>query len=142
MDSSWCLCDVRYHDPQRHKLYRESHRGKGDYSDSNSPVVYTVKMTSNPPPRSPYIKCLRFGSFEIFKTRDPLTGRSRPSVGRKDIPVYCIYYSASRPPKNHMTSAHTYASKAWQASLGLLTQWKEVTALPRLVPLRTMSIAT
>ena len=91
MDSSWCLRDVRYHDPQRHKLYSESHRGKGDYSDSNSPVVYTVKMTSNPPPRSPYIKCLRFGSFEIFKTRDPLTGRSGPSVGRKDILVYIMY---------------------------------------------------
>ena len=95
MDSSWCLCDVRYHDPQRHKLYRESHRGKGDYSDSNSPVVYTVKMTSNPPPRSPYIKCLRFGSFEIFKTRDPLTGRSGPSVGRKDILVTLLDYVIS-----------------------------------------------
>ncbi|KAL5514995.1 hypothetical protein EMCRGX_G000100 [Ephydatia muelleri] len=28
---------------------------------------------------------LRFGSFEIFKTRDPQTGRSGPSVGRMDI---------------------------------------------------------
>ena len=27
----------------------------------------------------------RFGSFEIFKTRDPLTGRTGPSVGRVDI---------------------------------------------------------
>ena len=27
----------------------------------------------------------RFGSFEIFKTRDPQTGRSGPSVGRMDI---------------------------------------------------------
>ncbi|KAI1288435.1 Protein adenylyltransferase SelO, mitochondrial [Halotydeus destructor] len=28
---------------------------------------------------------IRFGSFEIFKTRDPLTGRVGPSVGRDDM---------------------------------------------------------
>ena len=28
---------------------------------------------------------LRFGSFEIFKTRDPYTGRVGPSVGRLDL---------------------------------------------------------
>ena len=27
----------------------------------------------------------RFGSFEIFKTRDRMTGRVGPSVGRADI---------------------------------------------------------
>ena len=29
--------------------------------------------------------CCRFGSFEIFKTRDQETGRAGPSVGRGDI---------------------------------------------------------
>ncbi|XP_077861514.1 protein adenylyltransferase SelO, mitochondrial-like, partial [Saccoglossus kowalevskii] len=37
---------------------------------------------------------IRFGSFEIFKPTDGLTGRKGPSVGRKDILVkmldYCI----------------------------------------------------
>ncbi|XP_065838559.1 protein adenylyltransferase SelO, mitochondrial-like [Oscarella lobularis] len=38
---------------------------------------------------------IRFGSFEIFKTRDPLTGRSGPSVGRKDILVTLLDYVIS-----------------------------------------------
>ena len=31
-----------------------------------------------------FVNC-RFGSFEIFKTRDSVTGRAGPSVGRVDI---------------------------------------------------------
>jgi uncharacterized protein YdiU (UPF0061 family) len=35
---------------------------------------------------------IRFGSFEIFKTVDPMTGRRGPSVGRKDILITLIDY--------------------------------------------------
>jgi uncharacterized protein YdiU (UPF0061 family) len=34
----------------------------------------------------------RFGSFEIFKARDELTGREGPSVGRKDILIQLLDY--------------------------------------------------
>ncbi|CAG2181014.1 unnamed protein product, partial [Oppiella nova] len=36
---------------------------------------------------------LRFGSFEIFKTVDPMTGRRGPSVGRNDILLSLIEYT-------------------------------------------------
>ena len=36
---------------------------------------------------------LRFGSFEIFKTLDPMTGRAGPSVGRKDILLQLLDYT-------------------------------------------------
>ncbi|KAM6216520.1 protein adenylyltransferase SelO, mitochondrial [Rhynchocyon petersi] len=35
---------------------------------------------------------LRFGSFEIFKSADPLTGREGPSVGRNDIRAQMLDY--------------------------------------------------
>jgi uncharacterized protein YdiU (UPF0061 family) len=35
---------------------------------------------------------IRFGSFEIFKTMDPMTGRRGPSVGRKDILITLTDY--------------------------------------------------
>lgn len=35
---------------------------------------------------------IRFGSFEIFKTIDSMTGRCGPSVGRKDILILLIDY--------------------------------------------------
>ena len=34
----------------------------------------------------------RFGSFEIFKTRDMLTGRMGPSVGLKDLLFQLVDY--------------------------------------------------
>ena len=37
----------------------------------------------------------RFGSFEIFKTQDPITGRSGPSVGRTDILHQLLDYTTS-----------------------------------------------
>lgn len=37
----------------------------------------------------------RFGSFEIFKARDPMTGRSGPSVGRTDILHQLLDYTTS-----------------------------------------------
>ena len=37
----------------------------------------------------------RFGSFEIFKARDPRTGRSGPSVGRTDILHQLLDYTTS-----------------------------------------------
>jgi len=37
----------------------------------------------------------RFGSFEIFKTIDPMTGRKGPSVGRVDILKTLINYVIS-----------------------------------------------
>ncbi|CAG2106778.1 unnamed protein product [Medioppia subpectinata] len=36
---------------------------------------------------------IRFGSFEIFKTVDPMTGRRGPSVGRKDILISLTDYT-------------------------------------------------
>lgn len=36
---------------------------------------------------------IRFGSFEIFKTLDPFTGRVGPSVGRKDILLQLLDYT-------------------------------------------------
>ncbi len=52
----------------------------------------------------------RFGSFEIFKTRDMTTGRTGPSVGLTDIlhqlvdyvienfyPEVCMYVHAYKP---------------------------------------------
>ncbi|XP_054162750.1 protein adenylyltransferase SelO, mitochondrial-like [Oppia nitens] len=36
---------------------------------------------------------IRFGSFEIFKTIDPMTGRRGPSVGRKDILLILTKYT-------------------------------------------------
>ena len=41
------------------------------------------------------MSCYRFGSFEIFKARDPMTGRSGPSVGRTDILHQLLDYSTS-----------------------------------------------
>ena len=35
----------------------------------------------------------RFGSFEIFKTLDPTTGRGGPSIGRKDILEQLLDYT-------------------------------------------------
>ena len=35
----------------------------------------------------------RFGSFEIFKTLDPMTGRAGPSVGRTDILLQLLDYT-------------------------------------------------
>ncbi|XP_050405227.2 protein adenylyltransferase SelO, mitochondrial-like [Patella vulgata] len=37
---------------------------------------------------------IRFGSFEIFKPMDPETGRAGPSVGRKDVLVQLLDYTA------------------------------------------------
>ena len=37
----------------------------------------------------------RFGSFEIFKARDPMTGRSGPSIGRTDILHQMLDYTTS-----------------------------------------------
>lgn len=58
---------------------------------SESTVVRDVFYTGNPI----HEKCtiisriaqtfIRFGSFEIFKTVDPMSGRRGPSVGRTDI---------------------------------------------------------
>ena len=42
---------------------------------------------------SPYF--FRFGSFEIFKPEDNMTGRSGPSVGRSDILKQMLDYSIS-----------------------------------------------
>ena len=39
--------------------------------------------------------CQRFGSFEIFKAQDPMTGRSGPSVGRTDILHQMLDYITS-----------------------------------------------
>lgn len=36
---------------------------------------------------------IRFGSFEIFKTLDPATGRAGPSVGQKDILLQLLDYT-------------------------------------------------
>ncbi len=41
------------------------------------------------------IKLFRFGSFEIFKTLDPMTGRKGPSVGRNDILKTLLNYVTS-----------------------------------------------
>jgi hypothetical protein len=41
------------------------------------------------------IKRFRFGSFEIFKTLDPMTGRKGPSVGRIDILKTLLNYVIS-----------------------------------------------
>lgn len=38
---------------------------------------------------------LRFGSFEIFKPLDPLTGRVAPSVGRDELLVKLLHYTIS-----------------------------------------------
>ena len=37
----------------------------------------------------------RFGSFEIFKTLDPMTGRKGPSLGRNDILKTLLNYVVS-----------------------------------------------
>ena len=44
-------------------------------SCTTSSILYSVQIYNN----------YRFGSFEIFKTRDRITGRVGPSVGRMDI---------------------------------------------------------
>lgn len=41
------------------------------------------------------IESFRFGSFEIFKTLDPMTGRKGPSVGRNDILKTLLEYVIS-----------------------------------------------
>lgn len=68
---------------------------------SQSTVVRDVLYDGNPRPE----KCavvlriaptfLRFGSFEIFKPADELTGRAGPSVGRNDIRVQMLDYVIS-----------------------------------------------
>jgi hypothetical protein len=42
-----------------------------------------------------YVHNARFGSFEIFKTRDSVTGRVGPSVGRVDILHQLLDYVTS-----------------------------------------------
>ena len=37
----------------------------------------------------------RFGSFEIFKTRDRMTGRVGPSVGRNDVLGQLLDYTTA-----------------------------------------------
>lgn len=39
---------------------------------------------------------LRFGSFEIFKARDPRTGRTGPSVGNDALRVQMLEYAVRR----------------------------------------------
>ncbi len=45
--------------------------------------------------RKDIIKLFRFGSFEIFKPIDPMTGRKGPSVGRNDILKTLLNYVIS-----------------------------------------------
>ena len=46
--------------------------------------VYMFYVVDNNP-FSYILTSFRFGSFEIFKTRDHVTGRTGPSVGRIDV---------------------------------------------------------
>ena len=43
----------------------------------------------------PLYRIARFGSFEIFKTLDPMTGRRGPSIGRNDILKTLLNYVVS-----------------------------------------------
>ncbi|XP_076090895.1 protein adenylyltransferase SelO, mitochondrial-like [Mytilus galloprovincialis] len=55
----------------------------GDPIDEKCTVVLRIAPTF-----------LRFGSFEIFKTLDPQTGRAGPSVGRNDILIQMLDYTS------------------------------------------------
>ena len=51
--------------------------------------------------------CIRFGSFEIFKPRDLVTGRVGPSVGLTDILHQLVDYVT----ENFYPEVHMYFSR-------------------------------
>ena len=57
--------------------------------------VFYVHYRNNNYSYALYLSLCRFGSFEIFKTQDPMTGRSGPSVGRTDILHQLLDYTTS-----------------------------------------------
>eukprot|EP00731_Ephydatia_muelleri_P000032 Em0001g32a len=67
---------------------------------------------------------LRFGSFEIFKTRDPQTGRSGPSVGRMDILNQLLDYTITSFFPEVWFMVRTVGTQVQPSSRAVSSYWK------------------
>lgn len=96
-DSSWNLCNIGRFCYSRYFLRWKSEERTLYNHHANRWNFHSVKRKRRQEKFWKISSCFffSFGSFEIFKTIDPMTGRKGPSVGRVDILKTLLNYVIS-----------------------------------------------